>query len=102
MKMNLEAEMQKKALMKDGKGEDLELMEDPVPVLTKRHFEYGLANCRMSVSETDLNRYEEFKRKFDPNFSSSKTGTKLNWPDDNNSRVVQNQNKVYDDLDIYS
>ena len=102
IKESIEAEMQKKALMKDGKGEDLELMEDPVPVLTKRHFEYGLANCRMSVSETDLNRYEEFKRKFDPNFSSSKTGTKLNWPDDNNSSVVQNQNKVDDDLDLYS
>lgn len=102
IKESIEAEMQKKALMKDGKGEDIELMEDPVPVLTKRHFEYGLANCRMSVGDADLNRYEEFKRKFDPNFNSSKTGTKLNWPDDNSSSVIQNQNKADDDLDLYS
>lgn len=58
-------------------------MEDPVPMITKRHFEVGLAHCRKSVNEVDLNRYDEFKRKFDPSFVSSQSDTaKIVWPDD--------------------
>jgi transitional endoplasmic reticulum ATPase len=103
IKESIEAEVSKKALMKDGRGEDLDLMEDPVPVLTKRHFEYGLANCRTSVGDADLSKYEEFKRKFDPNFNSGgQGGFKINWPDNNtNSNIVHQQNKD-DDLDLYS
>ena len=100
IKEAIEAEIQKKAVA-ERDGGDIDMMEDPVPSLTRRHFEYGLANCRMSVGEADLSKYEEFKRKFDPNFSSSKTNLKLNWPDDNSSKVVQQQNNE-DDLDLYS
>lgn len=105
IKESIEAEIQKKHLMKDGRGEDLDIMEDPVPVLTRRHFEYGLANCRMSVGDADLTRYEDFKRKFDPNFNSGKSGLKLSWPEDNSSNLVQShaqQNNKDDDLDLYS
>ena len=105
IKESIEAEIQKTKLMKDGKGDDLDMMEDPVPTLTRRHFEYGLANCRISVNETDLSKYDDFKRKFDPNFSSGRNATvKLNWPDDNSNIVnsSNNNNNKDDDLDLYS
>lgn len=108
IKESIEAEIQKKHLMKDGRDEDIALMEDPVPVLTRRHFEYGLANCRMSVGDSDLTRYEDFKRKFDPNFNSGKTGLKLSWPDTQASNLISSNNQAQaqaskdDDLDLYS
>lgn len=43
--------------------------DDPVPMLMKRHFEYGLTHCVKSVHDVDLQRYEDFKAKYDPNFS---------------------------------
>ena len=84
------------------------MAEDPVPVLTKRHFEYGLAHSVKSVHEVDLQRYEDFKAKYDPNFSFDKKGgksNKLNWPDGNNVSSSQNQNNqggADDELDLYS
>lgn len=101
IKEAIEAELSKKSLMKDGKGEDLDLGEDPVPTLSRRHFEYGLANCRMSVGDADLNKYEEFKRKYDPNFAKGQSTAKLNWPESDMSNLMQQDNKD-DDLDLYS
>ena len=101
IKESIEAEIQKKSLMKDGKGDDLELMEDPVPVLDRRHFEFGLANCRMSVADSDLAKYDDFKRKYDPKFAHGQATVKLNWPDNVSSNLMQVDNKD-DDLDLYS
>jgi transitional endoplasmic reticulum ATPase len=44
---------------------------DPVPCLTKRHFEEAMKNMRRSVSERDLERYEAFA-------SSMKVNLKIN------------------------
>jgi len=76
-------------------------MEDPVPMITKRHFENGLAHCRKSVNEVDLNRYDEFKRKFDPSFVTSQNeGNKIIWPDDdgknNSSKKDDEELGLYD------
>ena len=102
IKESIEAEIQKKTLKEGGRDDDIDMVEDPVPTLTRRHFEFGLANSRISVGESDLTRYEEFKRKFDPSFAGSMTNSsKLNWPDSNDSNIVQ-QNKDDDDLDLYS
>lgn len=78
-------------------------MEDPVPVLTRRHFEIGMSMSRPSVSETDLSRYDDFKRKYDPTFVVKGQGgqnqaTYINWGD-NEAQSKVNKN---DDLDLYS
>jgi transitional endoplasmic reticulum ATPase len=39
-------------------GNDDVEMEDPVPVITRAHFEEALANARRSVTEYDLNKFE--------------------------------------------
>ncbi len=66
---SIEADEQRKALMKenpDGDQAMAEVMEDPVPVITRKHFEEALASARVSVKKDDLDRFEEFRKKFDP------------------------------------
>jgi len=66
---SIEADEQRKALMKenpDGDQAMAEVMEDPVPVITRKHFEEALAAARVSVKKDDLDRFEEFRKKFDP------------------------------------
>jgi len=105
IKESIEAEEQKKALMKDRPGEDIEMTEDAVPMITKRHFEFGLANCRKSVTDLDLSKYEDFKRKFDPSFAGQKGGNivnKIRWPDESQSVSSNKPASKDDDLDLYS
>ena len=74
IKESIEFDESKKALMKERPGEDVQMSDDPVPMLTKRHFEFGLAHSVKSVHDVDLQRYEDFKSKYDPNFSFEKKG----------------------------
>ena len=104
IKESIEFEESKKALLKERPGEDVQMTDDPVPMLTKRHFEFGLAHCVKSVHDVDLQRYEDFKAKYDPNFSFEKKGgqtNKIQWPGagESSSQIQQNNN---DDLDLYS
>ena len=80
---SIAAEEDRKKLMNG--NEDVE-MEDPVPVITRTHFEEAMANARRSVTEYDLNKFEQFRTKFDPAYAA-KVGAKqravINWPEDN-------------------
>jgi len=53
---SISAEEDRKKLMTD-ENEVME-MEDPVPVITRSHFEEAMANARRSVTEYDLNKFE--------------------------------------------
>lgn len=85
---------------------------DPVPEINRRHFEESLKGARRSVTATDLDRFEAFRRKFDPvyaNSSQSGTGVKINWPGQQapaQSQGIFNRpppaNKNNDDDDIYN
>lgn len=100
IKEAIEAEEQKKALLKENGDEDIE-MEDPVPTLERRHFEIGLANSRTSVKEQDLMRYEDFKRKYDPSFkdpNSNANSISVQWPDSSGNNNMASKD---DDLDLY-
>lgn len=104
IKEAIEFEEQKKALMKERPGEDVVMSDDPVPMLTKRHFEWGLAHCTKSVHDTDLQRYEDFKAKYDPNFSFGGKGgnsNRLQWPD-GNAAGEKDKKANDDDLDLYN
>ena len=53
------AEDDRKKLMKDaGDDENMMEMDDPVPVITRAHFEEAMANARKSVTEYDLTKFE--------------------------------------------
>lgn len=102
---SIEAEEQRKALMKenpDGDQAMAEAMEDPVPVITRKHFEEALAAARKSVTSYDLDKFEQFRRKYDPAYAAKVAGAttiKINWPEDNSSQFQQN---AADDDDLYS
>jgi len=82
----IEAEAQRKALAAES-GEEAPMdLEDPVPVITRRHFEEALSNARRSVTNLDLNKYEQFRRKYDPVYAA-RTGASVGgvsnfqWPE---------------------
>jgi len=55
----ISAEDDRKKLMKDaGDDENMMDMDDPVPVITRAHFEEAMANARKSVTEYDLTKFE--------------------------------------------
>lgn len=40
-----------------------------MPEITRKHFEEAMNGARRSVTAIDLNKYEEFRRKFDPSYA---------------------------------
>lgn len=85
-----------KALIeKGGKAQNF----DPVPEITRKHFEEALKGARKSVTPQDLQKFEQFKRKFDPSFvqKNASQGSSIKWPSANGGN-----NKKQDDDDLYS
>jgi len=89
---SIEADEQRKALMKenpDGDQAMADAMEDPVPVITRKHFEEALGAARKSVTAYDLDKFEQFRRKYDPAYAAKVAGAtniKINWPEDSSSQ----------------
>merc|ERR1712146_383151 len=84
------AEEDRKKLM-TGDDADME-MEDPVPV-----------NARKSVTEYDLQKFEQFKLKFDPAYAAKQGKIQravIQWPEDDSGQF-QNANDDNDD-DLYA
>ena len=101
---SIEAEEQRRALMKDtedGGDAAMEEMDDPVPQITRTHFEEALANARISVTAYDLEKFEQFRKKADPAYAAKSGGSgipKVDWPDDGNAGMAEEE----DDDDLYS
>lgn len=50
----------------------------------RKHFEEAFAGARRFVAATDLAKYDQFRKKFDPvymNQSAGDGGVVINWPD---------------------
>lgn len=67
---------------------------DPVPVITRAHFEEAFSQAKRSVDPNTLLRFEEFRKKFDPVYAAKQGGSvdgrpKINWPEDNSSQFNQ-------------
>lgn len=102
---SIEAEEQRRALMKDNPDGEDQMMEidDPVPVITRKHMEEALNSARTSVTSYDLDRFEQFRRKFDPAYAARATGQaipSIDWPEDNSAQFQNNDDD--DDDDLYS
>jgi transitional endoplasmic reticulum ATPase len=77
-------------------------MDDPVPVITRAHFEEAMANARRSVTEYDLNKFEQFRQKFDPAYANKVGGKQravINWPEDNSTQFKKDES---DEDDLYA
>lgn len=95
------AEEERKKLMQGNEDAMME-MDDPVPVITRAHFEEAMANARKSVTEYDLTKFEQFRQKFDPAYAQKVGGVKravINWPEDNSSQFQKAEDN---DDDLYS
>lgn len=60
---SIEKDIQKVRAMKEAEGRGETVMEDdtdPVPVITKVHFEEAMQYARRSVSDNDIRKYEMF------------------------------------------
>ena len=90
----------------DGETPDAEMDDavDPVPVINRDHFEEALAAARRSVTVSDLHKFEDFRRKFDPVYAKAHGGAEsapditLNWPEDNTAQFAVNADDDDDDL----
>ena len=74
-------------IAKGGKAQNF----DPVPEITRKHFEEGLRGARRSVTQMDLEKFEQFRRKFDPSSVSKNPGSggsQIKWP---SSSAAQNR-----------
>ena len=99
----ISAEEERRRLAADN-GDDADMnedMEDPVPVITRRHFEEAFAAARKSVNTHDLHKFEEFRKKFDPVYAKKSAGNesrvRINWPEDNSAQFAAAE----DDDDLY-
>ena len=87
----IQAEEERRRLNAD-KGVDVEMEEavDPVPVITRAHFEEAFACARKSVSTHDLYKFDEFRKKMDPAYAKKVDGSsqrpRINWPEDTTSQ----------------
>ena len=75
---------------------------DPVPYITRKHFEEAFHAARKSVSLQDLGRFEEFRRKMDPAYAKKVGGSgggppRINWPEDTTAQF-----NAGNDDDLYS
>lgn len=69
------------------------LPTDPVPELTRKHFEEALKLARKSVDAGQLEKFEQFRRKFDPAYAATQTGGSgivINWPTGGNRTQAAN------------
>lgn len=90
--------------LKGGDG-DADMEDDEVAEITRKHFEEAFNFSRRSVSMTDLNKYDNFRMKFDPVYKQSAAqgagadSVNIVWPDDNTQFTAQ---AVDEDDDLYS
>merc|ERR1711871_734884 len=67
------------------KAGDDAMDDDATAEIGRKHFEEAFAGARRSVGITDLAKYDQFRKKFDPvymNSSSGDSGPLIVWPDD--------------------
>lgn len=89
----INAEEERRRLAAESGDADVDMGEpadDPVPVITRAHFEEAFHAARRSVTTHDLYKFEEFRKKFDPVYAKKSQGAsevpKINWPEDTSSQ----------------
>jgi len=80
---------------------------DYVGEITRTHFEEAFSGARRSVTGTDLAKYDDFRKKFDPKFKTSIAGgnesvTVIDWPDSSGATAQAFTAAADDDDDLYS
>jgi transitional endoplasmic reticulum ATPase len=67
------------------KGDPNAMEEDTQPEISRKHFEEAFGLARRSVNQAELNKYDHFRRSFDPVYRAETAGGAadvINWPED--------------------
>jgi transitional endoplasmic reticulum ATPase len=84
------------------KGDPNAMEEDAQPEITRKHFEEAFALARRSVNAAELNKYDHFRRSFDPvyrNEHAAGGADVINWPEDDTQFAAAADD---DEDDLYS
>ena len=79
---------------------DSEETFDPVPEITRAHFEEAMAGARKSVTDYDLQKYNEFRNKFEAHIGgqgSFRSAPSIHWPEA--GETVKEEDE---DIDLYA
>merc|ERR1711904_538828 len=86
-------------------GDDNAMETEGNAEITRKHFEEAFAGARRSVSQQDLGKYDQFRKKFDPVYMNSQAGDagfQIQWPDDSGAFNASTAAGDDDDDDLYS
>merc|ERR1711904_278330 len=86
-------------------GDDNAMDADAGAEIARKHFEEAFAGARRSVGITDLGKYDQFRKKFDPVYMNSQAGDagfQIQWPDDSGAFNASTAAGDDDDDDLYS
>jgi transitional endoplasmic reticulum ATPase len=75
--------------------------EDAQPEITRKHFEEAFNLARRSVNAAELNKYDHFRRSFDPVYRAEQGGGSadvINWPEDDTQFAPAAADDDEDDL----
>jgi transitional endoplasmic reticulum ATPase len=84
------------------KGDPNAMEEDAQPEITRKHFEEAFMLARRSVNAAELNKYDHFRRSFDPVYRNEQNaggGDVINWPEDDTQFAAAADD---DEDDLYS
>jgi len=87
IKESIAAEIERQKA-REAAGEDVNMEddEDPVPELTKRHFEEAMRDARRSVSDVEIRRYEAFAQQM----KNAGPGAFFKFPDSTTDNSASN------------
>merc|ERR1711865_560244 len=83
-------------------GDDAMDDDEGLTEITRKHFEEAFSGARRSVGTSDLAKYDQFRKKFDPvymNQSQGGGGPVIQWPDD--STTFTSTAAADDEDDLY-
>merc|ERR1719408_3992 len=84
------------------KGDPNAMEEDQQPEISRKHFEEAFGLARRSVNQAELNKYDHFRRSFDPVYRAETAaggGEVINWPEDDTQFAAAAEE---DEDDLYS
>merc|ERR1712232_627964 len=81
-----------------------EMDVDAASEIGRKHFEEAFMGARRSVDATQLAKYDQFRKKFDPVYMNQATscGLVINWPDGPSLATSTAAAPVDDDDDLYA
>merc|ERR1711988_300376 len=83
------------------KGDPNAMDEDQTPEISRKHFEEAFGLARRSVNQAELNKYDHFRRSFDPVYraeTSAGGADVINWPEDDtqfNAAADEDEDDLY-------